>query len=359
MITIPRTFCISLKETSKRTNFILQQCKLHNLEVEIFDAINGNKLGLLPENFNKLEFPNDEVKINYGGVGCALSHYLLWNLIKYLPENEFFILEDDCIFCENFKPTFLDLYSRLPSDWEMAYVGWITYGKDITPTSIAPGISKRIPSATHAYLIKKSASEKLIDALHPISSPIDLHLIDKALPRLNYYVLDPSLVSQRSYMNFREMDWLSSGYNWDMDLYGVKRKLLREFKLLAGWYGLERSGEDCWKWTSKDFKISIPDMKTISFYFSSAIDNNIIFYINNEKVFSSEITEGNNHISFKIGNNINDIIIIRGELEKEFIPSKTDANSKDERSLGVCMKKLEIEIGDMMNISIKMSELSR
>jgi GR25 family glycosyltransferase involved in LPS biosynthesis len=352
-----RTFVIALRDLPSRVEYIINQCNKNNINFEIFDAINGQKLGLLPEHCNKLEFPDYNVKINSGGVGCALSHYILWNLLKYLPEEEFLILEDDCIFCEEFPEKFEELYKKLPSDWEMVYVGWIIYGNDISPVKVAEGISVRIPSATHAYMVKKSALKKLTDALHPISSPIDLQIIDKALPYLKYYVLDPSLVAQRSYLNFKESDWISSGYNWDLDLYGVKRKLSREFRLLEGWYGLEKDNNSSWRWSHSSFKMMISRSKKIKLVFASPTKNLLTININDVYFTEEILVEGENEIDIEISKILETNVILVGHVKDPFIPCERMANSTDSRKLGICLRRIEVEVNNLTTIPIDVSRI--
>jgi hypothetical protein len=43
---IPRTFCITLKETHTRTREFLEEAKKHELDVELFYGVFGEKTGL-------------------------------------------------------------------------------------------------------------------------------------------------------------------------------------------------------------------------------------------------------------------------------------------------------------------------
>lgn len=356
-----KSFVISIKESPLRTKYIMDHCKSNGLQPKLFDAINGQKLGLLPEFNNKLEFPDHNVKISYGGVGCALSHYTLWNLLKYLPDEEFFIMEDDCIFCPDFAKKFEEFYTKLPANWEMAYVGWIKYGKDIEPIHITEGVSVRIPSATHAYLVKKSALSKLIEALHPISSPIDLHIIEKALPELTYYVSEPSLIEQKSYMNFKDFDWLSSGYNWELDLYGVKRKLSREYGFSEGWYDLEREDRIWWRWSKPIFQLTVPANKKFVLKCNSGIENKLTLRSDGKIIDEYIIIPGENDI--EVDTNGIDVVsstnglLLEGKLDFPFIPSKKDSKSNDTRELGIALTNIIISVNTMTKISLDISKI--
>ena len=71
---IPRTFCVTLKETPIRTRMFMEMADQIGLKVEPFYGILGNRLGLVSKLSNKLETENDTVKITEGGIGCNLSH---------------------------------------------------------------------------------------------------------------------------------------------------------------------------------------------------------------------------------------------------------------------------------------------
>jgi GR25 family glycosyltransferase involved in LPS biosynthesis len=346
-----KTFVITLPS---RKEYIQEECSKHNLEIEIFDAIIGKSLGLIPIKYNKLEFPQLDVKMSLGSVGCALSHYLLWNLLKYLPNEEFLILEDDCIFCENFSSKFKSIYSSLPSDWEMAYVGWIKYGYDITPVHVNEGLSIRIPSATHAYMIKKSAIPILINSLHPLSSPIDLHIINNALKKLKYYVFDPSLIEQNSYMNHSNFNWVSSCYDWEIDNHNLKKILCNSFKFVDGWYNIESNQADYWKWSRKEFQFICPPTHELLMEFSSVIENKLILKWDN-KTYQIDVTPGTNKIVLNIFNQAS--TLIEGILECTYTPCNFNLQSTDNRELGICLSKIDMCLNNITTIPINIREL--
>jgi GR25 family glycosyltransferase involved in LPS biosynthesis len=341
-----RTFVITLPS---RRDYILEQCQKHNLKVEIFDAVVGIQIGLLPDQYNKLEFPQLDANLSSGNVGCALSHYVLWNLLKYLPEEEFLILEDDCIFCEDFVNKFQNIYSSLPLDWEMAYVGWIKYGHDITPIHVNDGLSIRIPSATHAYMIKKSAIPILINSLHPLNSPIDLLIINKALKKLKYYVFDPSLIDQKSYMNYSNSKWVSSCYDWKTDIHKIKKMLYNSFKFVDGWYNIESNQADYWKWSQKTFQFICPPTHELLMEFSSVIENKLILKWD-DKIYQFDVKCGFNKIVLNIFNQTP--ILIEGILEFTYTPCNFNLQSSDNRELGICLSKIEMCLNNIITIPI-------
>ena len=91
-----KIFVINLKkDIEKKKNILTIFAKLNITNYEIFDAINGNTLTDFEINSNWYD-PWSHLHLTKGEVGCALSHYNLWQKIK--TENKMaMILEDDFI----------------------------------------------------------------------------------------------------------------------------------------------------------------------------------------------------------------------------------------------------------------------
>jgi GR25 family glycosyltransferase involved in LPS biosynthesis/predicted O-methyltransferase YrrM len=206
--TLPKTFCITLKDHPKRTEYVENHFKQHDLDVELFEGINAKKFGLS----TKIPYTDDHLNwdkdcgtphfISQGHVGCILSHYMLWTIMEYLPYGEYLILEDDVELCEDFKEKLLDVKSRLPEDWQYCFVGNCCLNKEDS-LQIDDGIIQTVtpPLCTHAYMIKKSALKTLIETNSIAWSHIDIQIQKRSLSNLNYYVLDPPLADQLSITN--------------------------------------------------------------------------------------------------------------------------------------------------------------
>lgn len=352
-MSIPRTFCITLKETPLRTKGFFESATAAGLEVTPFYGIFGSRMGLTPKFFNEIECPNRNIKMNERAVGCNLSHFMLWNTLKYMPEDEFLVFEDDALIPSDFKERFEKVYNKLPADWEMVYVGWIKYGQDITPVTIDEGISIRLPSATHAYLVKKSLLDNLMNCLLPFQSNIDLTILTKLLPKIRYYVFDPSLVDQRSYLNVQDPVWSSLVYDWENDLYNCKKAIKSNLALVEGWYGIERNDKEVWLWSKDTFTINFPTgVDSITLECSIPFDNNLELTMGNEFV-NIQLKRGNNAITIPNKGHA----IVAGRLTVQFIPNKYDSKSNDSRVLGICLKRVILNMGVNI-IPVDVEELS-
>lgn len=350
---LPRTFCVTLKETPLRTKGFMEVAKATGLEVTPFYGVFGTRLGLLSKYPDEIEAPGQGIFLNESAIGCALSHFVLWRHLLQLPDEEFLILEDDALFSPDFVQKFEEVYARLPKDWQMAYVGWIRYGKDIPPVMVDEGISIRIPTATHAYLVKKSILEDLCACLFPLQTPIDLIIVHRFLPKIKYYVFDPPLVTQRSYLNITDPVWTSLVYDWQNDLYGCKKDIIKDLALREGWHSVERNDKNIWRWSHNIFTIKVPpNVDSLTLECTIPIENIL------------EFGEGENKQTFrmKIGNNsltvnTKGIELLSGKMMVAFVPAKYNTNSSDQRMLGISLMRVIINMGTTV-IPVGVEELS-
>ena len=332
---IPKTFYITLRETPSREQYIEDQLKIHNINAEKFYGINGFKLGLVPKIPDTISNPSAEKYATLGAVGNYLSHINLWNVCLRLPDEEFFILEDDCVFSKDFNSKFEKLYSNLPKDWDMVYVGWVPVGSNNPGQQICKGICKKAVNGTNAYLVKKSIIPTLIETSHPLSTPLDISIRNKVWDKLRYYVFDPSLINQLSYINNNDPNWFSLVYDWEEDPFNLKLNALGSFKLEYGWYNLEKLNDDRWRWTSPKFSLRLPNNATnLNIFCSSPRETEVRFSNGGEQ----NIKVGDNVLSIPT-KNIEELEIT---VKDPFIPSENNEESTDNRSLGVMVTRLDL-----------------
>jgi GR25 family glycosyltransferase involved in LPS biosynthesis len=210
MNTIPKIFCLTLKETPYRKTRAEKHFKEHDLDVTFFEGINARNFGLhtlipyMDDQPNWKPGDSPPYYVSQGQIGCVLSHYMLWKTLSYLNYDEYLILEDDVILCDNFKNKLLEHKSRLPNDWQFTFVGhccldtaWITEHAENIVTSNWP------PMCTHAYLVKKESLSILIETNSVAWSNIDIQIQKRTLmpKKLIHYVFYPSLADQISINN--------------------------------------------------------------------------------------------------------------------------------------------------------------
>jgi len=122
-----KIFVINLKkDISQRQRIISIFQKLNITNYEIFEAVNGNELKHFQIN-KKWYDPYHHLHLTKGEVGCALSHYQIWQKIKK-EKIMAMILEDDFIInneklfleCANYEEEYTKINC---SKFEVLYLG--------------------------------------------------------------------------------------------------------------------------------------------------------------------------------------------------------------------------------------------
>ena len=247
---VPRTFCITLRETPKRQEAAQKYFKEINWPVEFFKGIHGESFGLkstIP-NYNKL--PGREYFITQGAIGCLLSHLMLWNVLIYQPEDEFLILEDDIKLADDFSDRYKKFRKELPDDWQIVYLGHLIPGglKEKGIIHISENVMVCKPMCTHAYMVKKSALKILIETNQLAWSPLDIQIIERSLPKLKHYAVKDPLITQQSVLNIKDETWYSLCYDWDLNPEWVTDKS-NNIRLGSGWHPLEKNDDGYMIWT--------------------------------------------------------------------------------------------------------------
>lgn len=201
VLDIPKTFCITLKDTPKRTQYAKNHFIENKLDFEFFYGIDGYKFGLktkIPYNDDNPTGP--DYFITSGHIGCILSHYMLWQTLMYLPYEEIVILEDDVILCENFIQKLSQCKKNLPSDWQYVFIGNCCLDSEPNHIKISENIitTNTPPLCTHAYMVKKSSLPILLETNHMAWSHIDIQIQKRSLKQLKYYIFNPPLAFQKS-----------------------------------------------------------------------------------------------------------------------------------------------------------------
>jgi GR25 family glycosyltransferase involved in LPS biosynthesis len=343
-----KIFCISLPQATQRREFIQQQLEKYQLECIFIDAVDGKKLGLESKFSTNLELEDKNSKLSSGAIGCTLSHFIAWTMASNLSHEEFLVLEDDAVFQDDFLEKFRSAYAQLPSDWEMAYLGWINYcpEKSLNIEEITPdwfkfktfdGRAMRL--ATHGYLFKKSIINKLKYSAYPLDNHVDLTLTHRILPHVNYYVIKRSLIDQMSYINNlnkqTDVKWISSTGN---DFNGLKIPLDCAISYGQGWDHDAEKLTDKWKWSGQHFEFILnTKVSKLKLYFT-VVKNNVLFVTIHGSEKPYDLSPGHNTLEFEVGEANN----IQFRLKEAFIPSQYHVNSKDNRNLGICLGNVEI-----------------
>lgn len=143
----------------------------------------------------------------YGGdanVGCYISHYILYQVMKALPYKHYMVLEDDVHFSENWKEEVEKALEIIPDNFDFLFVGSCC-ARDKEPIHIGGNLyhypyredkPSWYPQAGHCYIISQKCIQHLIDTNRDTADPIDISLIYNSFPKLEVYAILPRVADQ-------------------------------------------------------------------------------------------------------------------------------------------------------------------
>jgi GR25 family glycosyltransferase involved in LPS biosynthesis len=251
MTTMPRIFCITLRETPKRKEEAKKYFDEVGLNAEFIDGIHGESFGIkstIP-NFNMLAGGLENF-ITPGNVGSTLSHVMVWNILQHQPEEEFLIVEDDIILCENFFDKFAMFRCELPLDWDFAHVGYLPNHQTTTDDiPVTANVIINQPLGTHAYLVKKRALKVMIETNSLAWNPLGMQIIERSFAKLKHYAPTTSLVSHRSAASAID-EWRSLRHDCDIKPDGLTIGKAAKMRIAGGWHLLEKDAGEYMIWSN-------------------------------------------------------------------------------------------------------------
>jgi len=131
-------------------------------------------------------------------IAATLTHYMLWKVMCYLPENTFWALEYDVEFVPGWEQNYNEAMSVLPADWDIVFLGSCCcvgrhqrhIGKNL--------FEVRYPLCGHALMYNKKALPVLLEIHQKINMPLDIAMVYSSLPKLRVYTILKPIVQQRN-----------------------------------------------------------------------------------------------------------------------------------------------------------------
>lgn len=195
-------YVINLKERTDRKLHIEDQLKKINCtEYKLIEGINGNTL------LNKTRLRNGM----FGLVNTYLKIYDEW---IQKDCDDIIIIEDDCLFVENFNEKLEDYIKNVPSDWDMLYFG-ANHNYHMGKKTIKINekcIKLNNSYSAHCVLLKKKVFEELIENIKNFSIENDV-MMSNLQNKYNAYSSSEVLATQiESYSDIENKivnyDWL-------------------------------------------------------------------------------------------------------------------------------------------------------
>ena len=206
-----RTICITIHDVPKAHAHFTAR----GVTPQLFRGINGVRSRLHPLVFEsgRTTYPVTAC------MGCWLSHRALWAACLLLPDDEFFLLEEDAMFARNWKVRLDKARAYLPHDWDILFVGSchaagkearhvggeVFEFKKLVPAphnsllgGFAPPSLYGYPLCCHALLLRRKALMPLIETLDAIGvhQSIDIAMANHGLAELRVFGVLPRIVDQ-------------------------------------------------------------------------------------------------------------------------------------------------------------------
>lgn len=189
---------ISDKDNIERRNLVLAECKKIGITSPHFtDAIMATRMP--DEEVYAQAIPN--TFLAKGEIGCALSHKKVYEEFLRTDQKSILIFEDDIIFSK--ECTFEVLESLMeyvskqtkPSVLVLQKSRW--HNKKVWNIDVNISIySSRNQFCTHAYMLNRSAAERILSMQTPIRFEIDAFKFYYWLADVSLYCLNQDLVDQ-------------------------------------------------------------------------------------------------------------------------------------------------------------------
>jgi len=139
-----------------------------------------------------------------GETSIAIKHTIAMQKIANGKEDFALVLEDDCLFSNDFNQRFDEYLLKTPSDWDIIHVG---NGYGMSPerfvsshSNVAYKMMHPASRCAEAILVKKEAAIKIARTMMPFYLAADCELAFQYwIHRLNVYWWEPALVTQGSH----------------------------------------------------------------------------------------------------------------------------------------------------------------
>lgn len=202
-----RIKCVNLvrRPDRKESMIVLLKNNLLYDYCDFIEAVDGKYLEITDEIKNM--FKNNDFGSRPGFIGCALSHYNIWNsLIKDPLYDKYLVFEDDVELSSNFLFKFnhvIDIININKLDWDIIYLGYSTRS-DIKYSSKKIGIFNydlvNNIGGTFCYFISKRGANKFLEFIEKngIRHGIDYLMFryHKEMDLKQYQVLVPLAFSE-------------------------------------------------------------------------------------------------------------------------------------------------------------------
>lgn len=193
-MTLPRTFVLTVDRQIKRFDETAAHLDSLGIEWERFNGMDNTLCRLNPVDTFDIDRVGERIGPKH--VAACLSHYLLFKVMSYSPEDEWLVLEYDARMVDGWKEQYERAMSVMPDDYDVIF--WGSCCCEGRPTThIAENVYEVLwPLCGHAISYRRKALPVLLKECQRIWAPLDVSLFYGALPKLRCYTILPAMIGQ-------------------------------------------------------------------------------------------------------------------------------------------------------------------
>jgi len=178
-------FILNLKKRNDRLEHIkTEMSKIDCKEYKIFESVDGSLL-------------ENKTRLTNGMLGLVKTYIKLHEELLKTNYQDVIIIEDDCVFIENFNNLLKEYIDSIPKNWDFLYFG-ANHNRHMgyTTTKINENVLKLTYSFTaHCVLIKKVVFDELIENIKNLNIENDV-MLARLQQKYNAYSSSKILTSQ-------------------------------------------------------------------------------------------------------------------------------------------------------------------
>jgi GR25 family glycosyltransferase involved in LPS biosynthesis len=190
---------INLKQRPDRKLKMTELFNKHRIpDYEFVEAVDGTTLALTYDIYNL--FKGNDFGNRRCFIGCALTHYRLWEQLVASNHNQYIIFEDDI----QIEPEFGDKLARLQKcitpTTDMLFLGYSTpiidncLKRETSDTGIAPLNRNKYIGGFFGYIITRTGATKLLNYISQNGIQHGIDYLVKVIPDLNCITAQPHIV---------------------------------------------------------------------------------------------------------------------------------------------------------------------
>lgn len=193
-MTNPRTWVITVNREIKRFTDTAAHLDSLGMKWERFNGMDNQVCKLLPQETFDLDRMGEKIGVKH--VAACLSHYLIWKVMQYQPDDLFWVLEYDVRMVDGWQYQYERAMRVMPDDWDVVFLGSCCC-KGRETTHIGENVYEvKYPLCGHAIMYRKKALPILLQEQQKICMPLDVGLYFQSFPKLKVYTILPPIVEQ-------------------------------------------------------------------------------------------------------------------------------------------------------------------